>query len=971
MEHLHGFELRSAREITELRINARLFRHLKSGAELLSLSNDDKNKVFGITFRTPPPDATGIAHILEHSVLCGSRKYPLKEPFVELLKGSLQTFLNAFTYPDKTCYPVASQNLKDFYNLVDVYLDAVFYPRITPHIFQQEGWHYELKKIEDPLTLKGVVFNEMKGAYASPDSILYTACQHSLFPDTPYGLDSGGDPKKIPDLTYAQFKAFHQKYYHPSNAKIYFYGDNDIEERLAFINRYLKDFDRTVPDSAIPLQPQLTAPVKIEKAFPVTADGKTENRGMAVINWLLPETANLETNLALCALEHILLGMPASPLRKALIDSGLGDGIAGIGLENELRQMYFSTGLKGIDLQNSEKVEGLVLTTLENLAHNNIDPKTVEAALNTMEFRLRENNSGSFPKGLSLMLRALTTWLYDNDPLETLAFETPLNRLKSNLQGNRHYFETLISKYLLENRHRTSVILRPDPELTRRESKGEKAFLEQIKTGMNDTQTDHVLQNTRALQKMQKTPDSSKALATIPCLKLSEIDRQNPLIPFELIEENKLRLLHHNLPTSGIFYLDIGLDLKRLPQEYLPYVPLFGRALVEMGTRKEDFVALSQRISRQTGGIKTGLFSSCISGSKQATAWLLLRGKATREKTSELLHIFSDILSDTEFSNRQRFKQILLQEKTQQEQKIIPNGHMVVSSRIRSHFNESDWAMDKMTGLAYFHFLRGLEKTVDTDWEKVLAVLEDLRSILLNRSALVINMTTDRSWPQIKNRVLRFTDSLPQKKTARQTWRREDPPAFEGMIIPAQINYVGKGADLYALGYPYHGSIHVITHFLRTTWLWEQVRVLGGAYGALCRFDRLSGTFSLVSYRDPNLLVTLDVFDRTAQFLAKLSLDGKELTKSIIGAIGEIDTYMFPDTMGLVSLQRYLNRTTNADRQIMREQILSTTAENFRDFAAVLERFKAVGIVKILGAENSISRANQDRENFLETFSAL
>jgi len=851
MELLHGFELLAETKITELKTNAKLFRHIKTGAELLSLTNDDKNKVFGITFRTPPSDSTGVAHILEHSVLCGSRKYPVKEPFVELLKGSLQTFLNAFTYPDKTCYPVASQNLKDFYNLVDVYLDAVFYPLITPLIFQQEGWHYELEKADDPLTRKGVVFNEMKGAHSSPESILYSSCQHSLFPDNTYSLDSGGDPRKIPGLTYEQFKDFHQNYYHPSNAKIYFYGDDDFEKRLEFTNQYLKDFSQAEPNSAIPLQPRIKKPAKIEKPFPAGSEKKEQNKGMVTVNWLLPETCELKTNMALCTLEYILLGMPASPLRKALIDSGLGDGIAGIGLENELRQMYFSTGLKGIDIKNAGKAEKLIINTLKDLSKNGIDSKTIEAALNTIEFRLRENNSGSFPRGLFLMLRALTTWLYDSDPLKALAFEEPLNQLKADLKPRKRFFEELISKHFLQNKHRTTIILKPDPELSKKENDAELENLRVLKSKMTEDKISAVSENTAELQKMQNTPDTPEALETIPFLKLSDIDRKNQLIPFDLTEANDLKIIYHDIPTSDIFYTDIGLNLHLLPQKYLPYVPLFGRALLEMGTEKEDFVSLSQHISRQTGGIKTGQFASCIKNSKDATAWLLLRGKSTMERVPDLLEILSDILMTAKFDNRQRFKQILLQEKAKQEQKIIPGGHLIVNSRIRSHLNESDWVMEKMTGLSYFYFLRKLESIIDSDWNTILASLEEMRTILLNRSSMVINITADKNdWHKLKTHVRPFTELLPAKESNNEIWSPENLTEFEGMIIPAQVNYVGKGADLYDLGYKYHGSIHVITHFLRTTWLWEQVRVLGGAYGALCRFDKFSGAFSLVSYRD-------------------------------------------------------------------------------------------------------------------------
>jgi Zn-dependent M16 (insulinase) family peptidase len=454
MNMIHGFERVRVQGIPELGTRAELFRHVKTGAELLSLMNDDENKVFGITFRTPPNDSTGLPHILEHSVLCGSRKYPVKEPFVELLKGSLKTFLNAMTYPDKTCYPVASQNVQDFYNLIDVYLDAVFYPRITPFVLRQEGWHLEAEEGGQNLIYRGVVFSEMKGAYSSPDNLLAEYSRRSLFPDNAYGLDAGGDPREIPSLTYEQFRAFHQKYYHPSNARIYFYGDDDPETRLSLADGYLRDFEAISIDSGITLQPPFREPRRLVRPF-AAGDGAQASKGMVTVNWLLEESTNRELNLTLHMLEYILLGMPGSPLRKALMDSGYGEDLAGQGLEGELRQMCFSTGLKGVEPGHEDRIESLILETLSRLHREGIDPHTIEAAVNSLEFALRENNTGSYPRGLALMLRALTTWLYGEDPLALVAFEEPLEKVKARIAEERGLFEGMIERFFLKNPHRT------------------------------------------------------------------------------------------------------------------------------------------------------------------------------------------------------------------------------------------------------------------------------------------------------------------------------------------------------------------------------------------------------------------------------------------------------------------------------------------------------------------------------------
>lgn len=958
------------KEIKELRAIARGYRHKKTGAEILSLSTDDENKVFGITFRTPPPDSTGVAHILEHSVLCGSRKYPVKEPFVELLKGSLQTFLNAFTYPDKTCYPVASQNLQDLYNLMDVYLDAVFYPRISPDIFQQEGWHYELDRPDAPLSYKGVVFNEMKGAYSSPDNLLSEYSLQSLFPDTAYGHDSGGDPKAIPKLTYERFREFHRKYYHPSNARIFFYGDDDPEERLKRVNDYLKGFDPIQIDSRIDMQPGFSQPRRMTRPF-VVGD-ESDAKGMVTLNWVLAETQAVETNLALRVLAYILLGMPGSPLRKALMDSGLGEDIAGVGLENELIQSYFSTGLKGVQTTNLEKVEPLILDTLKTLVTSGIDPKTVEAALNSIEFRFRENHSGGFPRGLLLMLRSLTTSLYDGDPLALLAFDAPLNALKTRIKASPTFFEEIIDHWFLSNPHCSTVILTPDPDLRKREQVRENQDLAEIRSHMDSQELREVADNTRTLKQMQAAPDPPEALAAIPFLNLSDLAPYNKQIPTTLETEQERILLYHDLPTNGIVYLDVGFNLHALTAAQLPYIPLFGRSLTQMGTQKEDFVRLGQRISRKTGGIRPQWFTSALADGKGSAAWLFLRGKAMTDKCEEMLRIFQDALLTIELDSPDRFRQMVLEEKAQLEQKLIPAGHQVVNLRLRSQFGEAHWAAEQMSGISYLFFLRHLTEQVASDWPAVLTVLEQIRKALLTRQNMVTNVTVDHAdWPGMETNLDELIASFPQGSSAASAWPDKNREAAEGLTIPAQVNYVGKGVNLYDHGYGFHGSARVITRYLRNAYLWDQVRVQGGAYGAFCLLDRLSGVLSFVSYRDPNLLKTIETFDRSAEFLQNTRLNESELTKSIIGAIGDLDAPMLPDARGFTAMVRYLTHDTEEARQRMRDEILGTGPQDFTAMAEVLARFKDHGVAKILGPPSAMEAADKERPGWLMTVRVL
>ena len=972
MSTKHGFQLLKEEEIRELKTLAKVFRHSKTGAQLLSLTADDENKVFGIAFRTPPPDSTGVAHILEHSVLCGSRKYPLKEPFVELLKGSLQTFLNAFTYPDKTCYPVASQNHRDFYNLIDVYLDAVFYPRITNAIFQQEGWHFELENAEDPLSYKGVVFNEMKGAYSSPDNLLSEYSLQSLFPENAYGVSSGGDPKQIPNLTYEQFHAFHKRYYHPSNARIYFYGDDDPEERLKLVNEYLKDFEPIKIDSEIRLQPPFKEPRRRVRPFMVGDEMGTGPKGMVTLNWMLTETTDVETNFALHILEYILLGMPGSPLRKALIDSGLGEDIAGEGLGSELRQIYFSTGLKGIEAKNADMLETLVLETLSKLARSGIDPNTKEAALNTIEFRLRENNTGHFPRGLLLMLRSLTTWLYDSDPLALLAFEGPIETIKSRVRIEPAFFEKMIDRMFISNPHRTTLILEPDKNLREREEADEKDRLAKARSAMIQRELEEVIDNTRELKRLQGTPDPPDALAAIPVLRLEDLDKKNRRIPLTFPERPGIKTLFHDLFTNGITYLDLGFNLRCLPAEYLSYVPLFGRALVEIGTQKEDFVTMTQRISRKTGGIRPQSFTSETRDGKGSAAYLFLRGKAMSGQVEDLIHILQDMLLTVRWDNRDRFRQMVMEEKARVEQKLIPAGHQMVSLRLRAHFSKAHWAAEQMSGISYLFFVRELAKAVDKDWPGVLAVLERMHKILLNRRTMISNITTDQQgWSRLQTHLNGLIEALPEGSMSEPDWPSGGNPLFEGMTIPSQVNYVGKGADLYHLGYRFHGSALVITRYLRNAWLWDQVRVQGGAYGAFCVLDRFSGALTFASYRDPNLLQTLQTFDRSARFLEEMTLSDEELTKSIIGAIGDLDSHMLPDAKGFISLARHLTGDTEADRQQMRDEILGTTAADFKAMARMIQKVEKKGIVKVLGSPTAIEDAARERPGWLNIIKVL
>ena len=963
----HGFELIREESIAELNTVARRYRHAQSGADLLSLINSDENKVFGITFPTPPPDSTGIAHILEHCVLGGSRKYPLKEPFVQLVKGSLKTFLNAMTYPDRTVYPVASANLQDFYNLVDVYLDAVLHPLITPHHLDQEGWHYELASVDAPLAYKGVVFNEMKGAYSSPDSLLYRATQQALFPDNVYGLDSGGDPAVIPQLTYEQFVNFHRRYYHPSNALIYFYGDDDPTERLRLLDAYLADFHAQPPAPPVAPQPRFATPQRITRPYGVDAAGDQAPKAHVQVAWLLPAGEDADLVMGLSLLSYALVGTQASPLRKALIDSGLGEDVTGGGFSATLAEMTFGAGLKGITPGQDEAVEQVILTALARLADEGIESDMVEAAFNTFEFSLRENNTGSSPRGLSVMFRSLRNWLYGRNPLEPLAFEGPLAAVRHQLDSNPTYLQDLIRANLLENPHRVTVVLTPDPEYNAQRAAEEQARLDAARADMGQADLEAIVANTRELKRRQETPDTPEQLALLPTLKLRDLEPTVKPIPTAVSDLQGGTLLYHDLFTNGIVYLDLGFDLHGLDPALLPYAQLFTQALVEIGTETESYVKLSQRIGRTTGGIYPSIFAATPRHDPQGTAWLMLHGKSTLSQAPAMLDILRDILLTVKLDNRDRLRQMALKSKARAEAGLTPGGHSVVDGRLRAGFSTASWAAEQMSGLDNLFFLRRFTTELEQDWPGVLAKLEAVRQQIINRQAMLANVTLDQeSWREFAPRLDALVAALPSHTPSRIAWAVPPVVGHEGLSVPAQVNYVGKGANLYDLGYAYDGSIHVISNHLRTSYLWDKVRVQGGAYGAFCRFNQNTGVLTYLSYRDPNLLGTLEVYDRAPEFLRSLDLSDDDLTKSIIGAIGILDAYQLPDAKGYTALTRYLVGESDEARQATRDQVLGTTAADFRAFADVLDEVRRAGRVVVLGAGDALQTANRAQGDFLQ-----
>lgn len=954
------FTLVEERSMAEVNGTARFYRHNATGAQIVSVTNDDENKVFGVTFRTPPKNSTGVAHILEHSVLCGSKKYPTKEPFLVLLQSSLQSFLNAFTFPDKTCYPVASANLQDFYNLIDVYIDAVFHPIISENIFRQEGWHLEAETSDGPWLYKGVVYNEMKGVYSSPDSRLSEESQHAIFPDTLYSLDSGGRPDEIPSLSYEEFRDFHSRYYHPSNSRFFFWGDDPEEERLAIVARALAGKGHCDVDSSISLQPAFAAPTRVTRAYPAEKGAKC----LFTVNWLTGKRGDLERTLTLEMLQHILEGMPGSPLRRALISSGLGEDTTGDGLQMDLAQTSYSTGLKGVAEEDLPRAEELIFSTLKDLANKGIDKPLVEAAVNTVEFSYRESNTGNFPQGLAAMLQCLATWLYDENPLDSLAWEKPLASIKERLAKGDPVFEEAIRTLFLENPSRATVVLTPDEGLAARIEEEEAARVSAAQAAMSAKEREEVVRITRELQKAQATPDTPEALASIPSLGLGDLPSHNRLTQRAIQETSDFTMVGHELPTRGVAYMNLLIPLPKLPVRLVPSLSLFLRTFRDVGTAKRDYTELGALIAAKTGGLGATL-TMVNHTDGNLRCYLNLAGKAVSSKVQDLFDILNEILlepiKDKDVLS-QRLKEMLLEDKAGLEQDLVASGHKAASTRVLTHFSPAAVIGEAMDGIHYLNTLRSRLDNWDTALPQLLEDLDELRRLLVvARPGVVHCVGSTDDMENVARLAEHVWHALPggARVDGTQCISLAAPVGAEVFATPSQVNYVAKGCNLKALGYSYHGSAAVIMRHLARSYLWEQVRVLGGAYGAFCSLDRTSGNFVCSSYRDPNVEKTVAVYDSMADYLAGISLTREDLTRAIVGTIGDLDLYRLPEARGAYSLGRWLAGESDEALQALREEILSTTNDDFRAFAPILKEAASKGETCVIGGANAARAAEE------------
>jgi len=1004
-----AFEIMEKDFIEEYGAAATLYRHKKSGAELLSVSTDDDNKVFGITFRTPPEDSTGVPHILEHSVLCGSRKYKTKDPFVQLLAGSLQTFLNAFTYPDRTCYVVASQNDKDFYNLISVYADAVFHPRAIsdPMVHAQEGWHLELDNKDDDLIYKGVVFNEMKGVYSSPDSLLNRESQRSMFPDTTYGVDSGGDPRVIPDLSFEQFADFHKKFYHPTNSRIYFSGDDDVLERLEIMDSYLDEFDfspESKPGSVIEWQEKkYTEPKKEVHPYPIGEDQPETH--MLNINWLLndkPFTPLEELTVGI--LDHLLMGTSSAVLRKSLMESGYGEALTGGGLSDELLQATFSIGMKGVKPDDVSSLETLITDTLEKVAKEGFEADAIASSMNTIEFQLREFNTGSYPKGLSFMLGAMSKWLYDESPTDALKFEKPLAELKESIAADgSKIFQDMVEKMFIDNLHRTTIEMKPSKTYETELLKEEKDELKKIKESMSDDEIEKVMETTKKLKELQAAEDSPEDRATIPALELGDLKREVTEYPIDVSKnenESGITVTRHEFgSTSGIAYANLAVDLSSLDVEDIPLLPLMTRMMMETGAGEYDQVALSRRIGTYTGGLSVTTLTTAVhpEGATQGAildgnhlqSKLLVRGKATSDNIGELFDLMKVVLTDANFDSKSRVIEMLKETKAGMEAGIGGSGHQSINTRMKARYRVGGYIDEVMGGIAQLDTVRELLEQAEKDWPTLRARLENMRSVILDdeicRDGMILDITGDKNvLEKVQPSVDSLLKELPGKSDGKKLpdYYKEEHPWVspikklmselvpvkdEGFVLPTQVSYVGKSGLLYDEGEQATGAAQVVSKFLRTGYLWDHVRVMGGAYGGFCTFSPFSGFFSYLSYRDPNLSKTLDIYDAAGDAVIaaadQMKQDSDMLSQAIIGTIGEMDGSMGPDMKGFTAFQRWLVNESPETRQKFRDQIIDTKPEDFEAFGERLKNLKEESTA-VVSSQAGFEAAEKDGKTF-------
>lgn len=962
-----GFMVKKKTYIDEIHSWGYLLEHIKSGAKCLYLANNDDNKVFSISFRTPPSDDSGIPHILEHSSLCGSRKYRLKEPFVDLVKGSLNTFLNAMTYPDKTMYPVASRNAKDFRNLMDVYLDAVFFPLIyeNKYTLRQEGWHYNIDNPEGELSYNGVVYNEMKGVYSSADAFLENEAMKALFPESPYRFESGGYPDAIPELTQEKFEDFHKTYYSPENAYIFIYGDMDGEGTLAFIDReYLNKFERTGKVvSEIPIQAPLARTKDVEAYYPVAKDEDIKNKTYHELNIVTGVATDVLTTMALRLLENVLLESESSPLRRALMDAGIGQNVSG-SFSGAMLQPVFSIRAAGSEPELKDKFISTIYKTLQKITVRGLDKNLVKAALNSCEFRLKEADFGSYPKGLLYGIAAMDTWLYGGDPLESFRYEKYIKQLRVGLKTR--YYENLIEHYLLDTTHKALVTLIPKPGMEEEHHAAEIEKMAALKASMSQEELVKYAEECAELHRLQAEPDSEEAREAIPLLKRQDIRRKVECFALQKEEYFGNQLLFYPAATNGIVYLNFNFDISGVSVEQLPLCFLLTDVLGKFNTRRYSYEDIATYSIKYTGGVSFDV--RAYSEAEDADKYRLyfqVKAKALLENLPRLFSILSAVGLDSQFTDLERFRELVNELDTDLQSSFFSRGQTIALARLFSYCSDAA-RVNEQDQFSYQLFIKDLVANFDAKAPAILEALQELLGIFFQKSKFMLGYACDaQNLQPAKEQIVAFLDSLPYC----EDFAIKKVPLGkinEAIAAAGKVQYVAAGGNFAKHGYKFKGSMRVLETILRYEYLWTRIRIQGGAYGAIAMFQ-LNGLAGFASYRDPQLLKSLEAFKDMPQWLAEFECTDRELDKYVIGTISTMDTPL-TNSMALDrAVVHYLKGITDGRRQVIRDEVLDVTVQDIRDIAPVVEAMLKDGYICVVGGEQAIE---ENKDLFTEVLHA-
>lgn len=957
LSNMSEYEFIRAEKLNDINSLGLYLRHKKTGARVAVISNDDDNKVFCIGFRTPPINSTGVPHIIEHSVLCGSREFPSKDPFVELAKGSLNTFLNAMTYPDKTIYPVASCNEKDFQNLMHVYLDAVFYPNIykKKEIFMQEGWHYELETPEGELTYNGVVYNEMKGAFSSPEQQLFRTIQNSLFPDTAYGVESGGDPANIPDLSYEEFLNFHSKYYHPTNSYIFLYGNMDIEEKLNWIDEaYLSNFEREDVDSSIKLQKPFEWVKEVTGKYSLSENEELTGNTYLSYNLSIGTSLDAKLCMAFQILDYVLMSAPGAPIKQALLDAKIGKDIL-TSYDSETYQPIMSIVAKNAESNQKEEFVNTIRRVLEEQVEKGLDEKSLKAAINYYEFKYRESDFGRMPKGLMYESRMLTSWLYDDDkPFMALHSNEIFEFLKESIHTT--YFVDLIKDYILNNTHVSVVVLEPEIGLTAIKEEQVKAKLQAYKDSLSKEEIDAIILDTKKLKQYQEEPSTKEDMEKIPLLSRDDIGKDIQEIYNEEVEVDGIPLIHHKVFTNNIAYMKLIFDLEDVPKHLMPYVGLLSSVLGYIDTEHYSYLELSNEINIHTGGIS---FDVSPIGKKGSTtdylATFQVEVKVLYEEMDYAFDLLKEIISFTQLDDKKRLEEIIGEIKSRLQMYITSSGHGAAVDRAMSYFSESARFSEDTRGIGYYKFIENLDSDFPNQVGFLVEKLRLLMTYIFRKENLIISFTScEDGLKTLSGKLLPFVEQLKEEENLIEVADYELKQLNEGFKTSGQVQYVARTGNFMKAGYEYTGALEVLKVILSYDYLWNNVRVKGGAYGAMCGFSAISGNSYFVSYRDPNLKETNEIYEKSFEFVSNFTADERELTKYIIGSISNFDTPRTPRMVGNASIAAYLTGTTRKDMIKQREEIINVTVEDIRNLSGIIKSILDAGNICVIGSEKKI-----------------